>query len=475
MRGRRLAQVLSAVLVVGGGGLGATVMNATTASAAPRTAIVTPNGAPATIAFTAGVQTGTVTVQGLAGQQLTVATAAGTFADNCGLALQLLSPTGAAVGASACAGQSGSVSSASLPADGLYKASFLSAAGASGTVAIAATSSAGPASITAGAEVLTVPITAPDQDLRFGFTAAKGDVVSVTSADGNLPDCNVTLRLVTAAGVAIGTPADLCAARVGLRRSSHHEEGHLLRAGRPQRDGRDGHARHRSRAGERSDRPDRSGRRDPPQRHAEELHAVGAGPERALHVQRPRRSARLGVAHRVDDRPRLPHDRARVRAARRVGCRQRHDVRRLRVSRHGDDRPGGSLDDPRRPAGRRDRERDAPSLQLGRPVRPHPPRQHAGHGGRHLTGTERALALLGRERRLDLGRGDQRDLPRLSRVPPLAGASGRQHPGRSREQLRRGCRARGAGARRERHVERDRRPAGHRDRYRGADGSLVRR
>lgn len=215
MRGRRLARVLMATIVLAGGGIGASVVVLTAAGAAPRTADLTPNGQSAVLTFIAGGQTGTASVQGLAGQQLTVSTSGGTFALNCGLQMSLLAQNGSTVVGPTCAGQSGAVSSASLPSDGLFRASFSSGTGATGSVTVKATSSGGPRSISFDAAPVTVSITTPSQDLQLGFTATIGDFVSVSSAAGTLPDCNVSLRFVDKLGAPVGTSLDPCAGASG--------------------------------------------------------------------------------------------------------------------------------------------------------------------------------------------------------------------------------------------------------------------
>src|SRR4051794_17649143 len=106
MRGRRLARVVLASAVLCGSGLGISAVVSTPAIAAPRTADLSPNGQSATLTFTAGGQSGTASVQGLTGQQLTVSAAGGTFASNCGLQLTLVTQVGATVAGPVCAGQS---------------------------------------------------------------------------------------------------------------------------------------------------------------------------------------------------------------------------------------------------------------------------------------------------------------------------------------------------------------------------------
>jgi hypothetical protein len=214
MRGGRLTRVVLAVAVVGGG-LGVSALTSGPAVAAPRTANLTPNGQSAVLTFSAGGQTGTASVQGLTGQQLTVTTTGGSFASNCGLQLTLLTQGGATVAGPVCAGQTGAVSSASLPSDGLYRANFVSGAGATGVVTVTATSSAGPASITTDAAPVTIAINAPNQDLRFGFSATAGQRVAVSSSAGSLPDCNVALSFVDKLGVQVGPSLDPCAGASG--------------------------------------------------------------------------------------------------------------------------------------------------------------------------------------------------------------------------------------------------------------------
>ena len=215
MRGRRPARVLMAAIVLAGGGLSASVAVLTAAGAAPRSADLTPNGQSAVLTFTAGGQSGTASVQGLAGQQLTVTTSGGSFTLNCGLQMSLLAQNGSTVAGPTCAGQSGAVSSASLPSDGLFRASFTSGASAAGSVTVKATSSGGPKSISFDAAPVTVSITTPSQDLRLGFTATIGDFVSVSSAAGTLPDCNLSLGFVDKLGALVGASLDPCTGASG--------------------------------------------------------------------------------------------------------------------------------------------------------------------------------------------------------------------------------------------------------------------
>ena len=209
---RSLCAIVAAVVTV----IGVSGVGATPAFAAARTGLASPNGPTVSLQFTAGGQVGTVTVQGLTGEQLTVATSAGTFAANCGLQLTLVSPSGSTVTGPQCAGQSGSVASASLPSSGLYKASFVAGAGATGTVTVAATSSGGPASITSGAAALSVSVTAANQDLQLGFSGVAGQNYIATTASGTLPDCNLSLRILDSSGNPVGSSVDPCAGTSGF-------------------------------------------------------------------------------------------------------------------------------------------------------------------------------------------------------------------------------------------------------------------
>lgn len=184
------------------------------AFAAGPSAAVTPNGAPATLVFSTSGEVGTVAVMGRAGQQLTIATALGTFSTNCDVRLRLRAPDNSLLAGPVCAGTHGTVSVASLPVDGSYTVSLTAGATATGSLNIAAKSSGGPLSITPDAPPLKV--TWPPQtnlDIRLGFTGGEGDVFTIvaTGGNGNQP-CLLLARFVDANGDPVGNTGIQCAA-----------------------------------------------------------------------------------------------------------------------------------------------------------------------------------------------------------------------------------------------------------------------
>ncbi|HEY5012420.1 MAG TPA: hypothetical protein VIK61_06925 [Acidimicrobiia bacterium] len=174
---------------------------------------LTPNGAPASLDFATGGETAIAQVMGLAGQQLTIATSAGTFAKSCDVRVSLRAPDASLLAGPACVGHHGKVSVGALPVDGLYVVSWVAGATATGLLAVAATSTGGPRSITPDAGALKVKwLLNTNEDVRLGFTSAANDIYTVVATGGSdRSRCQVQARFLDSTGTPVGTTTVACA------------------------------------------------------------------------------------------------------------------------------------------------------------------------------------------------------------------------------------------------------------------------
>ncbi|HEX4493865.1 MAG TPA: hypothetical protein VH914_21870 [Acidimicrobiia bacterium] len=180
---------------------------------------ISPNGPAVLFNFnTAGV-TKRAAVMAITGEQLTFAVKSGTFAD-CDLHLTLRAPDHHVLAGPVCAGRTGAVSVANVPADGRYVLTLQAAPSASGQATLAVTSSGGPLSITPNANAL--PVKWPhgtNENFWFGFRSASDAHYAAVVTGGSInQQCQVTAAFLDSTGNPIG-PNKTCIGAGGFLNS----------------------------------------------------------------------------------------------------------------------------------------------------------------------------------------------------------------------------------------------------------------
>ncbi len=172
---------------------------------------ISPNGDAESVTLARAGDRSEYVFTGLAGQSISVATRAGSFADNCDVKLELIDADGYALGDTVCAGQSGSLPATVLRKDGSYRLVLKSGSESSGRLSMSLTASSGPASITPGARALAATRTpAAGEAIRYGFVGTPGSriVARLAKPAGRIAvdSCVYTLRLLAPDGSALTEP-----------------------------------------------------------------------------------------------------------------------------------------------------------------------------------------------------------------------------------------------------------------------------
>ncbi len=163
-------------------------------AAGDATKTMTPNAAAIKLTNTAGNNV-RVKFQGLSGQVVSLATSAGTFVNNCDANLSLLNTDAVTVmSGPVCAGQAGSITGVTLPADGTYEALVDPTGTLVGSVKLAITSTAAIQTITPAAPGIALSVPA-GATIDLGFQGAKNKFVSIKT-NGGANDCLVTYKVV---------------------------------------------------------------------------------------------------------------------------------------------------------------------------------------------------------------------------------------------------------------------------------------
>jgi hypothetical protein len=205
--------VSSAVM---GAGAGAEAAGA----ASGPTAVQSPNGPSVKLIFATGGETGAVTFTGLLGEKIHVDTSGGTFAANCDLQVTLLKLNGTPLSGPVCGGQSGTTTTVALPRDGTYTVRAVAGAAATGSVRVGVKRTGPIASITPEARPLTVAVTSPSQQRRFGFVAGAGAVYTVNATNGSLPGCSAYRISILRPDLSVLASGEACGAGVFIDRTA---------------------------------------------------------------------------------------------------------------------------------------------------------------------------------------------------------------------------------------------------------------
>jgi hypothetical protein len=182
---RRLAvawSVASLLVVVGGAAQGAPAARPSPFAGTVVSQVISPNGSPVTLSFKKPGRTGQVSLSGLAGEQVTVATSGGTFAGNCDVQVSLRRG-GTTLAGPSCGGQSVTLPQVSLPADDTYVVEVDPTPTATGKLKVSVASSGPIQSITPNAKGVKVSVPA-GATLNLGTIVGNGVKLSATATGG---------------------------------------------------------------------------------------------------------------------------------------------------------------------------------------------------------------------------------------------------------------------------------------------------
>jgi hypothetical protein len=194
--------------------VGATLSLGTTAAYA-NTGTITANGPAVKATISTPDVAAAFTFSGTSGEVVTASASSGTFAAECDVSLEILSPSGGTVAGVGCAGQSGFITETPLPGTATYTLKLIPANGDTGSVTLALSADPANAPITADGPAVTFTSGHPGQGRDYTFTGTAGEVVTLSSSGGTFPSpCDLYLQLLSPAGYSLGTAS--CAAQNGF-------------------------------------------------------------------------------------------------------------------------------------------------------------------------------------------------------------------------------------------------------------------
>ncbi|HEY2442455.1 MAG TPA: PPC domain-containing protein [Streptosporangiaceae bacterium] len=214
---RRWLAAIAACLIAPAASLaiGATTAAAATAAAPANSGSITANGAAVVATVSSPNVPATFTFAGTSGEIVTASASGGTFAGECDVNLEILSPTGSTVASGGCAGQSGFTGETALPGAATYTLELSPNDGNLGSVTLRLSANPANGKITANGAKVTFTASHTAQGKDFTFAGQAGEVVTVSAAGGTfLSECDLQLQLLDPAGNAIGNAG--CMAQSGF-------------------------------------------------------------------------------------------------------------------------------------------------------------------------------------------------------------------------------------------------------------------
>jgi hypothetical protein len=159
------------------------------------------------------------TFSGKSGETVTVSASGGTFPSNCDLSMDLLTSSGAQVGSSGCASQSGFIGETVLSGTGTYIVDIVplgnSIGSNTGTVTLSLSSDAANSTITANGATVTFTASRTGQGRNFTFTGKAGETVTASASAGTFPtSCDLSMYIVAPSGEQLGNAG--CASQSGF-------------------------------------------------------------------------------------------------------------------------------------------------------------------------------------------------------------------------------------------------------------------
>jgi hypothetical protein len=194
--------------------VGATLSLGTTAAYA-NTGTITANGPAVKATISTPDVAAAFTFSGTSGEVVTASASSGTFAAECDVSLEILSPSGGTVAGVGCAGQSGFITETPLPGTATYTLKLIPANGDTGSVTLALSADPANAPITADGPAVTFTSGHPGQGRDYTFTGTAGEVVTLSSSGGTFPSpCDLGMQILDPVGNAIGSTG--CIAQSGF-------------------------------------------------------------------------------------------------------------------------------------------------------------------------------------------------------------------------------------------------------------------
>ena len=135
-------------------------------------------GGQTNVSISTASKIGLLVFEGTQGKAVSLTTSGGTFG-SCNLAISILTPNGATLGASSCMGSSGLLGSFTMPMTGTYTILFVPSGSSTGAVTVNVYDASDiTGTIAPGGAPVTSTVTVPGQKVRLSFTGSYLQIIS---------------------------------------------------------------------------------------------------------------------------------------------------------------------------------------------------------------------------------------------------------------------------------------------------------